>query len=256
MYSLLIVEDERMAREALVNLVPWEDLGFSVVGVFRDGTECLEYLSKQVPDVILSDIKMARTSGIEIARFVHEHNISTRVVFMSAYREFELAQKAVEYGVKYYLLKPISMPELYKVMEKLRNKLDETAKVKSQSKTTPSDILHHDQNSESSVDRVMKYISEHFCEDISLNALAEKLYLNPGYVSRMLKTQLGKNYTEIIAEKRIELAVWYLENTGLFVYEIAERVGYRNLKYFYVIFKKVTGKTPNDYRGGEDESKE
>lgn len=82
-----------------------------------------------------------------------------------------------------------------------------------------------------------------------MTTISQELYLNSGYISRMLKEQTGKNFTDILAEIRVEKAVWLLENTDLYVYEIAAEVGYQNLKYFYQIFKKITGKTPNDYRG-------
>ena len=52
MYSLVIVEDERAERDALVRIVPWKDLGFTVEKVFRDGCECLDYLETAIPDLI------------------------------------------------------------------------------------------------------------------------------------------------------------------------------------------------------------
>ena len=57
-----------------------------------------------------------------------------------------------------------------------------------------------------------------------------------------------ENYTDLLMEMRIGKAVSMLKKTDLYVYEIAERTGYHNLKYFYKVFKKVTGGSPNDYR--------
>ena len=74
------------------------------------------------------------------------------------------------------------------------------------------------------------------------------MFLNPIYISRLIKEQTGKNYTELLTEMRVGKAVELLEQTNLYVYEIADRVGYRNLKYFYKVFKKATGGSPNDYR--------
>lgn len=99
----------------------------------------------------------------------------------------------------------------------------------------------------------MAYIKEHYCEDITLSDIAENVYLNPIYISRLIKEQTGKNYTDLLMELRIERAVVLLKTTQLYVYEIADKVGYRNTKYFYKVFKKVTGKSPNDYRGKSHE---
>ena len=239
LYSLLIVEDERMEREALTTIVPWKELGFRVVGAVRDGVECLEYLKSNAPDVILTDIRMTRMSGIELARFVREQGLDTQVVFMSGHKEFEYAQQAMELGVSYYLLKPLPLPKVREVFTQLRQKLDR----RNHREGVPATKYSR------SVERVLQYIREHFNEDLTLNTIAEKLFLNPGYISRTVKEQTGKNCTDIIAEFRIQRAVWLLENTGLYVYEVAEQVGYKNLKYFYRIFKKYTGKAPKDYRG-------
>lgn len=246
MYALVIVEDEKMEREALVRIVPWNELGFRVSGIFRDGKECLEYLQKNTPDVILTDIKMTSVSGIDIAQYVTERELPTQIVFMSGHKEFEYAQKAVEFGVVHYLVKPMPLPRIKEVFQGVRKKLDG----KRTEVSFASPVAESNTKYGKSIDRVMQYIRQHYNEDISLNTIAEKLYLNPGYVSRMLKEKTGKNYTDIVAGIRIERAVWLLENTNMYVYEIAEQVGYQNLKYFYRIFNKITGKAPNDYREG------
>ncbi len=54
-------------------------------------------------------------------------------------------------------------------------------------------------------------------------------------------------------EMRIKKAVSQLKHTDRYVYQIAEDVGYPNLKYFYKVFKRTTGKSPNDYRSRKDE---
>ena len=127
MYSLIIVEDEFTTRRALMNLIPWKELGFRVDGDFSDGSDVLEYLKSNVPDVILTDIKMTDISGMEIARRVKECKISTKIVFLSAYGEFSFAQEAMEYGVDHYLLKPVDLSKLRKTFRKIKDELDEHA---------------------------------------------------------------------------------------------------------------------------------
>ena len=104
------------------------------------------------------------------------------------------------------------------------------------------------EQSSAGIEAVMNYIQAHFCEDITLTDIANAVFLNPIYISRLIKEQTGKNYTDLLMEMRIGKAVSMLKNTDLYVYEIAEKTGYHNLKYFYKVFKKVTGGSPNDYR--------
>ena len=95
---------------------------------------------------------------------------------------------------------------------------------------------------------LMEYLRLHYSEDITLNTVAEAVFLNPVYISRLIKEQTGRNYTELVMEMRVEQAVELLEHSDMYVYEIAEKVGYNNLKYFYKVFRKVKGKSPSDYR--------
>lgn len=104
-----------------------------------------------------------------------------------------------------------------------------------------------------SIEQVMNYILQHYCEDITLNDVASVVYLNPIYISRLIKEQTGKGFSEWLMEMRIKKAVSQLKHTDRYVYQIAEDVGYPNLKYFYKVFKRTTGKSPNDYRSRKDE---
>lgn len=125
LYTLIIADDEQMMRNGLTNAIKWEELGFSLEGVFSDGSEVLEYLKQNVVDVLLIDIKMTKVSGIEVAKFIFENKLSIKVIFLSGYKDFEFAQQAVEYNVEHYMLKPFSILKLKEVFISVREKLDE-----------------------------------------------------------------------------------------------------------------------------------
>lgn len=125
MYSLVIAEDELTTRRGLVHMVKWNEIGFQVDAEFSDGQELLAYLKTSMPDVILTDIKMSRVSGLDIARFAAEQNLPVQIVFLSGYKDFEYAQSAVEYHVLHYLVKPVSIPKLREVFTGVRELLDQ-----------------------------------------------------------------------------------------------------------------------------------
>ena len=112
MYRVIIADDEKIIRTGLKNLIDWERLGFEVTELFSDGQEIIEYLDYTMPDVILTDIRMGNVSGLEVARYVFEQGISSKVVLISGFQEFDLALQAVRYGVTDYLLKPIGVEAL------------------------------------------------------------------------------------------------------------------------------------------------
>ena len=125
MYSLVIVEDEYTSRDRLQNMVKWGDMGFFVTAVFADGQEALDFLKYNTPNVILTDIRMIHKSGLDIARYVSEHELPTKVVLLSGYEEFEYAQKALQYHVSDYLTKPISLVKLKESFGRIYDQLQQ-----------------------------------------------------------------------------------------------------------------------------------
>jgi Response regulator containing CheY-like receiver domain and AraC-type DNA-binding domain len=124
MYKLIIADDESYIRNGLKKAINWSELGFELCEVFDDGEPLLQYINKYPVDVIITDIKMSSVSGIDIARHLHEIENQVIVVFISGYKEFDLAQQAIEYGVEKYILKPINIIELKLLFSKIKNELD------------------------------------------------------------------------------------------------------------------------------------
>ncbi len=95
--------------------------------------------------------------------------------------------------------------------------------------------------------RVLRYIEEHYA-DGSLTQIAQLLHYDIAWLSREIKRRTGKNYTELVQEKRLSQAAWLLRNTRRNVADIAVSVGYENLSYFHRIFARRFGTSPKGYR--------
>lgn len=98
------------------------------------------------------------------------------------------------------------------------------------------------------INQIKKYIDQNYTDNITLNTLSEKFYINSSYVSRLFKQELGENYVDYLTGKRMEEAIKLLLRTEMHVYEISENIGYGNPKYFSQLFKKYTGMSPKEYR--------
>lgn len=85
-------------------------------------------------------------------------------------------------------------------------------------------------------------------QDLSLKKVATDLYINDSYLSREFKKTYGISFIEYISEKRIEASKKLLKETDLKVYEVAEKIGFKDSHYFCICFKKQTGKTIREYR--------
>jgi two-component system response regulator YesN len=98
------------------------------------------------------------------------------------------------------------------------------------------------------IERIITYINNNFCSDITLDAIAEEVNLSPQYVSRIFRDQLGENFVDYFTRKRIEYAKEILVSETKSISEISTSVGYSDVNYFCRVFKKVTGLTPKQYK--------
>lgn len=121
--KLLIVEDEYIAREALKRTVDWTSAGVELVGAAEEGTEAIEMIHAYQPDIVLTDVKMLGMDGLELSRWINDHKPHIKVVILSAFSDFEYAQKALKYGVVDYLVKPLDEAALFDLINRIRDEI-------------------------------------------------------------------------------------------------------------------------------------
>lgn len=125
MIKVLLVDDEVLAMDYLHNLIEWDELGYTIIGHAANGKKAIEMFEKNRPDIVISDIKMVGMDGLELTRQLKQMNPETAVILLSAYKDFEYAQKGFEYGVSNYLLKhELCEEKLLAELEKVREKLE------------------------------------------------------------------------------------------------------------------------------------
>lgn len=98
------------------------------------------------------------------------------------------------------------------------------------------------------VEKVQHYMLTHLDEEFSRERLAEQVYLNPAYLSRLFRRETGLSLTDYMVKLRMNKAKELLENSNEKVSDIAFEVGYANFSHFSKLFKKTTGLTPQEYR--------
>ncbi|WP_258358563.1 response regulator [Moorella sulfitireducens] len=98
------------------------------------------------------------------------------------------------------------------------------------------------------IERAGRFIEANFSRDLTLEEVAQQVYLSPCYFSRLFKQVKGQNFIDYLTRVRLRAAKELLLNTDLPVAAIAERVGYHDARYFGQVFKKQEGYTPGVYR--------
>lgn len=101
---------------------------------------------------------------------------------------------------------------------------------------------------EKAIDIALQYVKEHYYEDLTLEKIASVVFLNPVYFSQLFKQKTGLGYKEYVTSLRLEQAKLLLVNSKLKVAEIAERIGYQDMRHFTQMFRKRFLLTPTEYR--------
>ena len=237
--NVLLVEDERTIRQGLRDLLENVIGGVSVSWEAQNGKEALHILKKEVPDLLITDVRMPEMNGLDLINQAKSLHSFLSIVVISGYDEFEYAKKAMRYGVKHYLLKPVNRSELAMVLEEIKQELFGQKESK--------DHLLQDEQSKM-INNIKSIISDNLCEDITLEFIGRAVNLSPSYVSQLFKKETGVNFSEFVAETRINTAKKLLIETQLKVYDIARIVGYHSAKHFMTVFKRHTALTPTKYR--------
>ncbi|MDR1174672.1 MAG: response regulator [Treponema sp.] len=231
---LVIADDEQVSRSGLEELFPWDDLGYKITGVFRNGWETLRHIEQFGADVLLTDIRMPVMDGLSLLRSLREKGIPTAVVFLSGYTEFEYARQGVFLGIRDYLVKPVKFDELVNIFKNLRETLEEHENSR-------------EIRPEGGMEKMRQYVEAHL-KNASLEAAAEAAGLSPDYASRIFHKYSGVSFADYLYRQRMRHAGALLCRIGMRINDVADILGYDNAKNFSRAFHRYYGVKPSDYR--------
>ena len=287
MYKVMIIEDETTVRRGIVLTIDWFSLGCIIVGEAANGEEGLELVLRLSPDIVITDVKMPRMDGVEMIRKLRQTGCRSRFIILTAHSDFKYAQSALRLGVNDYLLKPLKDGELEEAVRTLvrtasgpgtggapragygpgagdapdpsygnipmGNSTDKDRPAASPEPMTAASPIYGflvDRTTQNSyVEAAIRYIHNHYQEDISISTVSHELEISEGYLSRMFKKETNYTFTNYLIYYRLRLAMELLMDCRMKVYEVADRVGYSDTAYFSAQFKKIVGLSPSEYQG-------
>ena len=247
MYKVLIIDDEVFIREGMKQIIPWKELGCEFIGEAQNGEEGVEKIVKLMPDIIISDIRMPKKSGLEMIDEIKSINKNMQIIILTGFREFEYAQQAIRLGVLRFLLKPSKIEEIKEAITSAVGNLDKLPKRKVKNLLNEHTYEEIDKP-QYLVKQAIEYINQYYNQKLDLQTVADQLYVSTWHLCKVIKKQTGTNFVDLLNNARIENAKRMLLESNMKIYEIAEAVGYADTAYFSKIFKKITQVTPNEYR--------
>jgi two-component system response regulator YesN len=255
MINILLVEDEEIIRTGLKSLIAQVSGDFQIAKEAANGREALEYLQKEAPDFLITDIRMREMDGLTLTAKVRERYPHMPILIISGYGDFEYARQAIRYGVSDYLLKPIDRLMLVSVLDRIRRGFGQKtggplATVNETDADTASKPLKNDDRRKL-IRKVKEYIQDNPDKDLRLQVLADYINLNSAYLSQLFKQETNTHLSDFITQVRMERAKYLLASTDLKIYDVARLSGYQSPKHFMLLFKQQVGMTPGAYRENE-----
>lgn len=254
MYKVVIIDDEPIIVDGLKKKVHWQQWNCEVVGTASNGQEGLEIIQKYQPDIVFSDICMARMDGLTMIASLISQYPHMQIAILTGHRNFDYAQQAIRLGVRRYLLKPSKMNELEEAIQTMVSNLEsyllESKDIKEKKQLSDEEEDFKIDNAANSfiVKNAIEYIEENYMHKFKLSDVADKVYISQWYLSKLLNRHTGQNFSEILNRVRIDKAKKLLENPELRIGDIAEQVGFLDVAHFSRVFKRVESISANQYR--------
>lgn len=141
MKKVMLVDDEILIRESIRECVDWEKEGFIYCGDAPDGELALPIIGEQLPDILITDIKMPFINGLELSSVVRQKFPKIKIIILSGHDDFHYAQTALRLGVEDYCLKPFSSADLLQLLHSVSKRIDEEQRLKQKYAYTPEKLF-------------------------------------------------------------------------------------------------------------------
>ncbi|OXM86002.1 response regulator [Paenibacillus rigui] len=165
------------------------------------------------------------------AMLLHFYELAVRLNLVKEWLQHAEIKRVLE-----QILSTTTMFEMVETCERLLGRLSE---------------MVHQRNSSieiNPIDTVVRYVDEHYSTPITLSMMADKVYLNPSYLSTLFKNKLGITFVDYVTQRRIEESKRLLLASEKKIVDIAKATGFTNLRHFNRVFRTLTGQTPGEYR--------
>ena len=123
MMKILFVDDDAITRKTASTKINWSGLGYQFLTPADNGLDALDIIRKELPDIIICDIRMPGMDGIQMAEIAKNYSPDLEFIFLSGYQEFEYAKQALQLNAVDYLTKPFDTAQLTAVVKRAEERI-------------------------------------------------------------------------------------------------------------------------------------
>jgi two-component system response regulator YesN len=248
MINLVIVDDERIMRRGIEKIVRENLAEYTIAGMAASGTECLNLLETVRADLLLVDIRMPNMNGLELIKTLRESGSDVGFIIMSGYDDFFYCREAMKYNAIDYILKPLDKSELVAALRSYAQSCKRHGRGASQGEPEGNVAGAGHRDERRVIRQIKEFVQKNYAYEITLKTLSENVFLNPVYISYLFKKETGLTFTDYLTRYRVEKSKIILKDLARGVKEVAGAAGFGSARHFSATFKRLTGRTPTEYR--------
>lgn len=257
-YRVVVVDDD----EQMLKFLQEELSSMYHVQTFNNGTQALEYVVQEQPDLVVTDVKMPEMDGFTLLKRIKSNTKTSHVpvILLTSEVEHQARMTGFEQGADAYVDKPFDMDELEaRISALIANRIRVKGKFSGmQEQKDAIEDIQMKGNNEQLMERIVKITKERLTDpDFNVEALASDVGISRVQLHRKVKEIMGITVGDFIRNLRLQQAAHLLEQGDLNISQITYAVGLTNPTHFSAAFKKYFGVAPKVYmqKHAENEKK-
>jgi len=237
MYKAMIIDDNKVLADTLASQAIWEKNGFEIAAVCYDSLSGSNAISEHKPDLIVTDIRLPGIDGLKMIQSVREEVPHAQMIVISAYDDFQYAQRALRLGVLDYLLKPFSHEEMEETIAKAAAILKEKDVEEAETDAAPS-----------LVEPILQWMEDHLDQRITAEMVASEFYMSTSRLNKLMQKYSKKGFRDIYMDLRMKKAKELLSDVRNCISDVAVKTGFQSYASFYRAFVRIANISPTRYR--------
>jgi DNA-binding response OmpR family regulator len=250
--EIVLIEDDLALGAAISELFLIS--GFNVKWL-KNGVEALNYLKKNIPDVIVSDLIMPLMDGEELFLKIREKNKFKAIPFIliTANINEDVKYKLLENGVNDYILKPFKVKEL---VYKVNNVINFKKSIEKKNSPDPFSKVTIKLSEQDFITSLNTILIKDLHSKIDIDKLSKQLYISQSTLDKKIRKHTGKNISKYIREFKLEYAIKLINLGERNIQFLVDETGFKSFSYFSTSFKSYVNLAPRDYIKSIDQKKQ
>jgi DNA-binding response OmpR family regulator len=241
--KIVLIEDDVALGNSISELLM--AFGFSVKWI-GNSLDSLEFLEKNIPDIIISDLMMPGMNGEDIFLKIRKNKYFDEIPFImiTANINSQIKYRQLENGVNDYIIKPFKVEEL---IFKIKNILNFKKNIEKKYKTDPFSKVVIKLSEKDFLTSLNEILLKNLKSKLDIKELTGLLFISKSTLDKRIRKYSGKNVSQYIREFKLEYAIKLIESGEKNIQFLVDETGFNSFSYFSTSFKSYLDVTPRDY---------